>query len=518
MNWDQIYKSLFTDSAIGIGVVSVNRDFLLVNSYFCKMLGYTKEEILKMNVSDITHPDDMEENIKLDEAVLANDMSHFTYEKRYIHKNGRVFWVLLTVTSVPGKDGPVFISQVQNINDKKLLEQELVSERDKAEYSRKAKSAFLANMSHEIRTPMNGIIGMVEILKDKTDLKDSIDKLEIIESCANSLLRIVNDILDVSKLETGKTEIENTTFDIKKLISEQISLFAPSALEKGIFLKSNIDKKMPDFIFSDEVRIKQILSNLIGNAVKFTNKGGVQVNIGCKDLSKNDLLDFRCEVIDTGIGIKKEGLGKLFKDFSQVDGSTTRRFGGTGLGLVISKTLIEMMGGEITVESTPHKKTVFSFNIICKKSHDKRVGEPVSILPEINESFSKKLPLSILTVDDNSVNQIVTKSFLQKLGYQTDITDNGEEAIEALKNKKYDVILMDCHMPILDGFAATKKIIEEYGENRPYIIAVTASAMKEDIEKCFAAGMDDFVSKPLSIESISEAIFKLHSHPSYTKK
>ncbi len=383
---------------------------------------------------------------------------------------------------------------------------QLISAKEEAIRAQVIKSEFLANMSHEIRTPMNGIIGMTELLTSEINETRPLQYLETIRSCGRTLLALVNDILDFSKLEAKKVELEEVDFDLSALLNEFEYLYGSSATNKQIFIKFSFDQSLPKMLVGDETRLRQVLSNLINNAIKFTDEGSVNVNIrNISDVSRSNLVDIEFEVSDTGIGISKEAQSNLFKEFSQADASTTRKYGGTGLGLSICKGLIDKMGGEIKVSSTPGVGTTFSFNLTLKVSPLSH-GPTRLETPFDSASLGSVLPLRILVVDDNEVNRAVAKGFLERLGYHASFVTNGLEAIEFLNHSPVDLIFMDCHMPVMDGLEATKAIGEIFESRRPKIVALTASAMKEDVDRCLAAGMDDFLSKPIKLDALISVI------------
>lgn len=385
---------------------------------------------------------------------------------------------------------------------------------DEAKKAFKAKSDFLANISHEIRTPLNGIIGMSNILESNLESTENSQKLRIIKESSKSLLSLVNDILDYSKIEANKIELENVVFNIETTVMDVYYLFSTLADKKNINLNYNIKDDIKGWYKNDETRIKQILNNLLSNAIKFTENGDIKITVSkVKDLNdSNTIVSFKIE--DTGIGISQESLSKLFQNFSQADSSTTRKYGGTGLGLSICKSLSELLKGKILVDSTPGEGSCFEIQIPLLK-----VEAPKNT---VKESITKKdisinQDIRILTAEDNPINQVVIANTLKKIGFNTDFAGNGVEVLEMVQQFDYDIILMDCHMPELDGYEATKKIIEQFGENRPYIIALTASTLKEDRDRCFESGMDDFLSKPIDLNTLKIRLDKASENKSEKK-
>jgi signal transduction histidine kinase len=383
--------------------------------------------------------------------------------------------------------------------------EELKKARDIAEQAVKAKSMFLANMSHEIRTPLNGIVGMIDIMR-QTNLDDQQrEYLSIIDISSETLLMIINDILDFSKIEAGQFSFEQISFNIRNEVDDVYKVLAYSAQQKNLELSIHIQNDVPETVQGDPFRLKQILINLINNAIKFTKKGFVRVSVSLLRRSgKKDAIHF--EVRDTGIGISSENQQKLFKSFSQADTSTTRNFGGSGLGLAISKRLVQMMGGDIGAESEEGHGSTFWFTVTL----DKATLEP-AVTEEVQSEFIAR-PLNILLAEDNAINQKVSMININKLGHQVQLAGNGREAVEMFSRQTFDLILMDVHMPGMDGLEATREIrnIEkERKTDHPIpIIAMTATIYEEDIRNFYCWGMNDYLGKPFKSVDLAQVIEK----------
>jgi signal transduction histidine kinase/HPt (histidine-containing phosphotransfer) domain-containing protein len=403
--------------------------------------------------------------------------------------------------------------------DRKRLRGDLELARDSAVEAARLRTEFLANMSHEIRTPLNDVIGMTRMLVDTSLSSDQREMIEIARSSAETLLRIVDDILDFLKISAGKTTLDEADFDLGLVVEGALSLFNEPASAKGIELDCMIDGDAPTRLRGDAGRLRQILSNLVGNAVKFTAKGAVTVRVGFVSESKNETV-LRFTVRDTGVGIPLDGQRIIFNAFMQAEDSTSRRFGGTGLGLAISSQLVELMGGSIGVESVLGGGSTFWFTASFRHPSPEPGAGIADQLSMVSESSRRSVRLvesrvpakirgrtRILLVEDNLVNRQVAMRMIERIGYHADAVENGRTALEILARSTYDLILMDCQMPEMDGYSATREIrLREGALRHTPIIGLTAHALAGDREVCVRAGMDDYLPKPVMPEDLSEII------------
>ena len=391
----------------------------------------------------------------------------------------------------------------QEIRRRKVMESELIKAKKIAEDAAMAKQQFLSTMSHEIRTPLNGIINIARLLIEDNPRREQMENLEILQFSAENLLQLINDILDFSKIDSGKIEFENISFDIRKQLEFTIKSLEYQAVKKGLTLEYHIERQVPNYVSGDSVRLSQILINLIGNAIKFTEKGKVTLDVSFNnDFAETFELLFK--VADTGIGIPEDKQKTIFDSFTQASSSTTRKYGGTGLGLAITKKLVELQGGEIRLESREQMGSTFSFTLKLAKST--YVTSPEPLIPESHELSLKGL--KILVVEDNLVNQKIVSKFLTKWEAIVEFAENGKTGVEKVLSADYDLILMDLHMPEMNGYEATQKIRESHDKKyrEVPIIALTASAFSEDRERISQCGMNGYILKPFNPRDLYDTL------------
>jgi PAS domain S-box-containing protein len=503
---EERYRQVEEHAPIGLALIGFDGSFLRVNPALCRLTGYSEAELLATTFEKLTHPDDTVVDVShIGRAFEAT--AKYEVEKRYLHKDGRTVWVHFNASIVHRDDGRAgyFIGQIQDITARKVAEQAIDEAQRSVLAAAEAKSRFLATMSHEIRTPMNGIIGMTELLALSHLSPEQNELVAVARDSGQSLLRVLDDILDYSKIEAGKLELEFLDFDVQSQVRSVVALFAPQYAASDVTLTVHVEANVPIAVKGDPGRVRQILMNLVGNALKFTPAGGSVRVVVSTGASSGGERPVRFAIIDSGVGIAPDLLHRLFRPFSQADDSTTRKYGGTGLGLSICKQLVELMGGTIGVTSSLGSGSTFWFAIPFLSSSRR---QPVLDAParEMGERRADVKPRCerLLLAEDNEVNTLLAIKQFKRFGLEATVVSNGRAAVDACANEPFDIIFMDCNMPVMDGFEATKAIRQsatDGGRHIP-IVAMTANASTTDRDACIAAGMDDFVTKPVSLPDL----------------
>jgi len=503
---EEKYRRLVEGSPDIVYSFSNKRGGTFYSSRVKSVLGYSPAKMYQNPYlwRDSIHPDD---RAKVDQAIqnLTKGVD-INIEYRIRDDQDRWHWLNDRSIGMQIQEDEILIEGLAtDITERKHIVDDLLRTKEAAEAAAMAKSDFLANMSHELRTPMNAVIGMASILGETNLNPEQRECIETISNSGQALLSIINDILDLSRMERGKAELECQPFNLIVSVEKSIDLIASSANAKGLDLSYRSEGPIPENVVGDSQRIRQVLVNLLSNAVKFTNRGEVEILIQASKVA-GDGYEVHFSVKDTGIGISQTDLVKLFQPFAQADSSITKKYGGTGLGLAISKRLAEMMGGRIWAESTPGMGSTFHFTVIVD-STSKIPESGAKARPVTSDKIMINKNLSILLAEDNLVNQRVAQLMLKKLGYEVDVVANGLEVLQALEHKHYDLIFMDIQMPELDGLEAARKI-RELWHNGPKIIAITAYALEGDMDKCINAGMDDYISKPMRLDELQNKLLK----------
>ena len=475
-----------------------------VNGAFEKITGYNLNDVKDKPLGDTLKGELTDVSIIERARRLSKNKQSFEVDLLSYRKDGPPLWISVINSVILTPDGDVdkYIEVIIDISSKKKVELELISAKEEAVQLNRAKDMFISVMSHEIRTPLNAVIGMSRLLLDSNPLESQKENLDILQFSAENLMTLINDVLDFTKIETGNIELEQAEVNLRDMVRKIISSMQYRANEKNIYLKESIDNKLPEFILADSARLVQVLLNLVSNAVKFTDNGGITIDLKVLEEGKNNIR-IRFGVTDTGIGVASDKLGTIFESFKQAEADTTRKYGGTGLGLAISERLVELYDSRINVDSVLGQGSTFWFIITFNKAQN---HENIT-----QDKMETGLRLNVLVVDDNQINRILVNKVLQKWGVQVDYAENGQEAVDKIvANMNYDVVLMDVHMPIMGGLEATQIIrakTDAYFQQLP-VIALTASMLSSEVNQMSSAGMNDFILKPFDPKTLFEKLSK----------
>lgn len=498
---EQHYKVMFEH--LPDAIWAMNREGIIryVNQKACSDIGYEKHELLGLNIHHLD-PDLEEGDFSVSFDYIANQgyMHHIGQSK---HKNGHLIDIELHAVLMDFEEEQLVVCSTRNITERLMKEEELFLEKEKAEQANKAKTNFLSNMSHEIRTPINGLMGFLQMLKNTSLDQEQLEYLQWMKSSTDSLLRVIDDVLDMSKIDSGKMKIEERPFSVGELINDCFSVVKFKAMQSGIRLDQTVQPNLPGFVKGDRFRLQQVIVNLLDNAIKFTEPDGeVHLDIHVDAQDEQGLI-LGVVVKDTGIGIEPQQLERLFAPFEKNDLSLTRKYGGTGLGLTICRALTELMKGSISVKSEPGVGTEVYLTVPLELSIDESVYDRYQL--QDNGRMIKK-EAKVLVVDDCPVNRLLLTKMLEKDGVDYRSAENGNEALKLLENHVFNLIFMDCQLPDIDGYEVAKWIRQqEIGSDRRIrIVATTAYASESDRIKCIEAGMDDYMSKPLNLQAIRD--------------
>lgn len=490
------------------GIIGIDERGLILyaNKAAEQLVGYDSGELIGLNVQVLMPESEARQHQGYLERYLLTGVSHVIgrgRELEAVRRDGTLVPVHLTVSEVQLDGRRSFTGILRDVTERRRAQRELEQAKERAEAAAVAKSQFLANMSHELRTPLNGVVGAAELLAEEDLAPDQHELVQIMQRSAHALLGLVDDVLDFSKIEAGRLVLERTAFNLEALVSEAVAMLSLAAAEKGLLLRALYPSDAPRWFIGDPLRLRQAVLNLGSNAIKFTERGQVEIRVECEALGETHA-QMRIEVADTGIGIPADALDCVFGEFTQADDSMTRRFGGTGLGLAITKRLLELCGGSVSVQSQVGEGSTFQLSLPLTLAPEKPETSAEAAAPPV-EGFD----VQVLVVDDVPVNQLLAEKMLEKLGCRVEIASTGREAVERLAAGPVDLVLMDCQMPDMDGFEATERIrrLEPAGKRTP-IVAMTTDATHEDRNRCLAVGMDDHLSKPVDLASLRAVLMR----------
>ncbi len=513
------FRALFEGAPVGVVLTGQDGDILMVNRHVEQLLGYGREELIGKKIEVLVPQRFRDAHVEHRARFLrkaGGSAMESGMDLTARQKDGSERAVSVSLSRIQTGAGVAFLTILSDRTERAKVQEYQRKSREAAEHSGRLKSEFMATLSHEIRTPLNAILGVSDLLAQSDLTSEQREHVDVLHIAGETLLQMINDVLDFSKLEAGKVALSTDSFDLRDCLETAVGLFEPTAEARGVTLRVDDGQDMPRRVVGDSARLRQVLVNLIGNACKFTEQG--MVTVSAKIVERDgERGEIQCAVADTGIGIPQDKLARLFKPFSQADASTTRKYGGTGLGLAISAELVRLMGGKLWVESEFGKGSTFYFTIEVGldvtgsesgRRDERDPVHPSSVRPSPSKGIATdgRMP-SILLAEDNPVNRKVVLSLLATLGCQSDVAVNGLEVLEAVLHKRYDIILMDIQMPEMDGLDASRHLVKMLKpEERPVIIAVTAHSMKIHREECFAAGMDDYLSKPIRLDTLKRRL------------
>ena len=492
-----------SNTTSGVVINDSNGNVEWINNAFEKITGYNLKDVQGKHLGDTLRGELTDSSIIERARDLSRNKQSFEVDLLAYRKDGQMLWISVINSVIVNSEGEVdkYIEVIIDITSKKKVELELISAKEQALQLNRAKDMFISVMSHEIRTPLNAVIGMSHLLLDEDPLESQKENLSVLKFSAENLMRLINDVLDFTKIETGNVQLEKASVNLGELVQSVTNSLQYRANEKDIYIKQSVDPDIPQMVIADSARLIQILLNLVSNSVKFTEKGGVTIDL--KVLEQNiDTVRIRFAVIDTGIGIAPDKQGTIFESFKQAELDTTRKYGGTGLGLAISKRLVELHDSRINVDSVLGQGSTFWFTITFKKADSQAIN---------TSKMDMGLDMNVLVVDDNQINRILVNKVLKKWGTTVDFAENGQEAVDKIAaNQNYDVVLMDVHMPVMGGLEATEILRaknETYFQQLP-ILALTASMLSNEVNQMIEAGMNDFILKPFEPKTLYDKLSK----------
>jgi PAS domain S-box-containing protein len=494
---EERFRLVFEESPLGIVIFDSQFQIIQTNAAYRRMLGYSAQELLGRSVISITHPDDQPACARLVADLFTADQPAFRVEKRYTRRDNSLVWAAVTCALLPSRTpaSPLGLALIEDITEQKRVRDELSAANVKAEAAMGAKMRFLAQVSHEIRSPMNGVLGMLELLDASPLVPEQRDNVTAARQAATSLLGMLEEILDLTRLDQQRLPLHPRQYAPARLTNEICALYRVKAAAKNVELKVQIAPGVPEYHIADPARVRQILINLLDNALKFTTNGSVQITV------EPDAGMLQFTVTDTGIGIPADSLDSVFETFSAISAQTSASVGGTGLGLSISRRLARLMGGDITVNSRVGDGSRFALTLPFDSEAPPAPGALASPQPAVLSGRR------ILVVEDNLINQRVAVGLLRRLDCHADVADNGVEALQLALSNHYDAIIMDAMMPIMDGFETTAELRRREPDGvRVPVIGLTALATEEDRQRCLAAGMDDYIPKPTNFQALSTVL------------